>query len=257
MPKNLKKVVLILLFSVFLSPVNNAYSAEDWDFKLTPFAWLTSISGDVTARGMENEVDVSFGDIWDTLNFALLFEFEAMYKEKYGFYISPVYMKLKDERDGLLFEFDSELDSLILEGGFIYNLLNSSTGNGNSKIDFLLGGRLWYMDVNLDIEGPMGGKTSVNGDKTWFDFLTGLRFVYEYNKFAFVARTDLGGFNLGFSSDISWNIGAFVGYEVFDNITPFIGYRALYADYDDGSGNDRFAYDAWTYGPVLGFQFAF
>lgn len=257
MKKEAKLFLSILLFLSVLVPVNNSYASEDWDFKFTPFFWLSSISGDVTANGMESDLDVSFEDIWDTLNFALLFNFEGMYKEKYGFFISPVYMNLKDERDGVLLEFDSELDSLIVEGGFIYNLLNNPSGDHNTKIDFLLGGRLWYMDVELDIEGPMGGKIGVDEDQTWFDFLTGLRLVYEYNRFAFLVRTDVGGFNLGFSSDISWNLGAFVGYEIYKNITPFIGYKALYADYDDGSGDDRFAYDAWTYGPMMGLQIEF
>lgn len=63
---------------------------------------------------------------------------------------------------------------------------------------------------------------------------------------------------LGFSSDFSWNIVSVIAYELpWYRITPIIGYRALYDDYSDGSGNDRFAYNAWLHGPVLGVAFRF
>ena len=36
-----------------------------------------------------------------------------------------------------------------------------------------------------------------------------------------------------------------------------LGYRALYDDYDDGTGNNRFVFDAWMYGPIIGLNFNF
>ena len=69
---------------------------------------------------------------------------------------------------------------------------------------------------------------------------------------------DIGGFDLGFSSDISWNIEANFGYELpWYKLTPIIGFRALYDKYDDGSGDNRFLWDSWMYGPQIGLAIRF
>jgi len=77
-------------------------------------------------------------------------------------------------------------------------------------------------------------------------------------KLFFQLRSDIGGFGASFSSDISWNIAAYLGHELpWYRITPYIGYRGLYDDFDDGSGNDRFEWKTWTYGPQIGIGFRF
>lgn len=35
----------------------------DWEFALTPYAWLVNLNGEVTARGITSDVDESFGDL--------------------------------------------------------------------------------------------------------------------------------------------------------------------------------------------------
>ena len=258
MSKNILVSIWIYTCLLILLPVSYVYSAEEWDFKATPYFWLSSLNGDVTVKGIKSDVDASFSDIFDDLNFGIMFQLEGMYKEKYGFYINPMYIDLESNKNGQIVDIDTDLNLLILEGGFIYNLINTSSGNlnQNTKLDLLIGGRLWDADVDVNTTGPAGGM-HVGSDKTWFDFLAGLRLIYQYKKFDFIAKTDIGGFDLGFSSDISWNGGVYIGYELYKYFSPFIGYRALYADYDDGSGNDRFVYDAWMYGPLLGFQARF
>ena len=74
----------------------------------------------------------------------------------------------------------------------------------------------------------------------------------------FSARADIGGFGVG--SDLTWNLVGLLGYE-FDLLgapaTVLGGYRVLYQDYENGNGSDKFAYEIYTYGPILGLKVVF
>jgi hypothetical protein len=135
--------------------------------------------------------------------------------------------------------------------------IGNGEGNPESKknatltADLIGGGCFWWMKNTINIKGSLGVfDTSVSGSDTWFDFMIGGRAQVEMNKFFFELRSDIGGFGLGFSSDISWKIVRNFGYELpWYQITPVIGYRALYDKYSNGSGDNRFEWDAWMYGP--------
>ena len=96
------------------------------------------------------------------------------------------------------------------------------------------------------------------GDEGWFDFLVGIRAKWQAtNRLFFTGRTDIGGFGFGFSSDIAWNLVGLVGVDITDWMQGLIGYRVFYDDYSDGKGDNRFVYDAWMSGPMVGINFVF
>jgi hypothetical protein len=115
------------------------------------------------------------------------------------------------------------------------------------------------MSTDVDIKLKNTTPTHVGGDKDWLDLFVGGRLIADLTKnVPFSLRTDIGGFGFGFSSDIAWNLVSYIGYKLpWYGITPAIGYRVLYVDYKDGSGNNRFVYDTWTHGPILGLAFQF
>jgi len=67
-----------------------------------------------------------------------------------------------------------------------------------------------------------------------------------------VTRGDLGGFGVG--SDLSWQVLALLDWQPWKHASLVAGIRGLGVDYENGSGLDRFAYDATTWGPLLGFS---
>lgn len=44
---------------------------ETWRFKATPYLWALSVDGNTTVKGQKSDVDMSFSDIVDKLNFGL------------------------------------------------------------------------------------------------------------------------------------------------------------------------------------------
>jgi hypothetical protein len=233
---------------------------------------MMGLNGRVGVRGQTVDMDVSFSDIIKNLDFAAEVHMEA-WRDRFGFFIDVTYSKISLKEDVQLrldrtIKIKNVTEFFLGEFGGFYRAgtwpVGAGTGGSESKtntsftLDLIGGGRYWWMDNTIDITGPAGVlDPQFSGSESWFDFIVGGRVKLDINKFFVALRTDIGGFGLGFSSDISWNIAGYIGYELPHGITPIIGYRALYDKYSNGSGNNRFLWDAWMYGPQLGVSFQF
>ncbi len=246
-------------------------SPNKWHFTVAPYLWMAAMNGKLGVRGQTADIDIPFSDILDNLDMAGQLHVEG-WRDKFGFFVDATYMKIVVRGDAQL-EQDQSLDIksttefFLGELGGFYRVGTwpfappSATYKNKTKttvtFDIIGGGRYWWMKNKLNINGPVMD-SDFSGDESWFDFIVGGRVIFDINKFFVSIRSDVGGFGLGFSSDISWNIAGYLGYELpWYKITPIIGYRALYDKYDNGSGDDRFLWDAWMYGPALGVAFKF
>ncbi len=250
-------------------------NSKHWEFLLAPYVWFTGINADITVNGATADVDASFFDLAKDLDFAFMFHGEAWWKRKFGGFVDTVYSKLSDSGDISLPNSNSVDVGLtsklfILEFGGLYRAGTWDIGSPYNSfvqkakpsvtLDFLAGGRYWYLKNELDIHGPLGMLPSeIDKSRKWVDFIVGGRVGLNfYKKLTFEVRSDIGGFGLGSSSKIAWNIVSAIGYELpWYRITPLIGYRALYDDYSAESGSNRFESKFWLHGPVLGIAFIF
>lgn len=242
--------------------------SNKWHFAILPYLWMMGINGKTAIKGRTANLNVSFGDIWDNLDFAAEVHIEA-WRDRFGFFIDTSFAKISLKKDVDL-RFDKTLTAKFItrfflgEFGGFYRAGTWPLGGAGSKtntsltLDLIGGGRYWYLKNELDITGPIGLNPNISDSQSWFDFIVGGRINLAINKFFVQVRSDIGGFGLGFSSDISWNIAGYIGYELpWYKITPIIGYRALYDKYSNGSGNNRFLWDVWIYGPQIGVGFQF
>lgn len=240
-------------------------SGKDWQFSIMPYLWMSGINGHVTARGIRSDVDVDFSDIIEHFDFGVQVHAEGMWKSRYGFFIDPTYLKISSKKD-IALPNGGEVDKVtmkqwLVEVGGVYRLgewpgERGAKGN-RAALDALVGGRFMSTDVAIKLKDT--SPTYVSKDKQWLDLFVGGRLAANLaDKVPFTLRSDIGGFGLGFSSNIAWNLVSYIGYELpWYGITPAIGYRVLYVDYKDGSGSSRFVYDTWTHGPILGIAFQF
>jgi hypothetical protein len=148
-------------------------------------------------------------------------------------------------------------------------------GVGQTAFDALLGGRYWYQraDLTINLNGTLNvayydlelsrDRTKAiarSGVVTWVDPYVGFRVRHKLAPRQDVSlEADIGGFGLG--SRISWQaLGAYrFEFATTGNIgwAGVVGYRALYVDYAQGSGNTRFEMDLLQHGPVLGISARF
>lgn len=251
-----------------------ASDPKDWEFVVAPYLWMSSLKGDITVKGIQSHVDLGFIDALKHLDFAFAFHGEVWWKGKLGIFVDPYYARLSDNQEVELpdFNINAKLTATtwIVEFGGLYRVgawpIGSPYNNFVQKtnpivvLELLAGGRYWRLKNEIDIEGSRGVLPSeVDVTKNWVDPFIGGRIRLELAKKLFLqVRADIGGF--GIVSDFTANIYPSIAYELSWHgvgIDPFVGYKALYVNYDTGSGNDQFQYKTWMYGPLLGVAFRF
>jgi hypothetical protein len=88
---------------------------DPWHFTLAPLLWASAVDGNVTVRGHKANVDVSFSDIVNHLDGAVMVYLELR-KKKFGFYAQPNYMKLTADGDAGPLSASDTMKIWIVEG---------------------------------------------------------------------------------------------------------------------------------------------
>jgi len=256
--KKLKGVIALVILLVLFAPLAIADNASkidtgtnsdtspsnNWEFSLAPlYLWAVSIDGDQTVKGNKADLDVSFSDIFDNLDGALTIHFEWIYRQRWGFITDLNYIVLNPEDSTPLGDIEIDFTEILFELAGFYRITK-----GTHAVDGFGGLRYTSMDVDLDLPEPL---PDVDGSKDWVDPFIGLRWQWKFaEKWGTNLRGDIGGFGIG--SDLTWNLVGIVDFKPWEHTSLFGGYRVLYQDYSSGSGDNKFAYDATMYGPILG-----
>lgn len=254
-----------------------------WTFRITPYAWATSLNGSQTIRGRTFDVNASFIDIIDnTIGdggslVALMLDMEAR-NGPFALLADFIGEKITVNRSGLTSRSVApevrgtlgaaaslQIQMAIVEGGAAYEIGHL----GPVAFDVLAGARYWYqkMDVGLDLAGMVDlGDLRVTGTRAiarsgsvdWVDGFAGARARFDLAPGHHVElRGDLGGGG----SKFTWNALAAYAYDFTtkNNVTysAVIGYKALYVDYVQGAGRNRYEFDMLQHGPVLGLSIRF
>ena len=122
----------------------------------------------------------------------------------------------------------------------------------NVEVSATAGLRYQHFKGDLSIDPARFPGIDREGTQDWIDPIVGLSLQYQINDRWFVnALADVGGFGVG--SKITAQGFASVGYMWTPSISTALGYRAIYADYE----NDGFVYDATQHGlfTSIGFHF--
>ncbi len=218
---------------------------NDWRITIAPYAWLTSLDGNVTVRGIKANADADFfDDILGDLSFAGMILAEVQ-KDRVAFNVNFVGARLESSNNNI----DTKQDSVNLGLSAAYFLIDeprSDDGGIGYRLAPLVGAHYTCLRAEIDV----GNFRTVESNENWVDPIVGLRGSLDLsNRFAIAAEGDVGGFGVG--SDFAWNGQIYGTYKtslfgVSTNLSA--GYRALSQDYDDGD----FEYDVTTYGPIIG-----
>jgi len=234
-----------------------------WEFEVIPYLWMAGLDGAVTVRGREAQGSASFSDLSSNLDFGAQAHVEAR-KDKWGIFFDVTYMDFSASGQTIrppipgTIEAEVSLTEWLIELGGLYQVAKWSLEKEKAiYLDMLGGGRYWELDMDLTLSNPdLGRSFKRSGSEDWIDPFVGLRLRANLSeKFVLALRGDIGGF--GVSSDFSWNASVVLGYKITHLLSAWVGYRTLSVDYENGSGNDKFVYDATMHGPMLGVSFSF
>ena len=260
-------ILAVSVPAVFAEEKPDAHSG--WTFLVAPYLWAISMDGNATVRGLKVDVDAGFSDIWDELNFAFMLAYEAR-KGNWGLWGDTIYANLGNNNVSGplgLTNIDPTINVLWQGLGGFYRLGTWDLADAPAKqtpavtVETYFGLRYTYMDLKLDFDGVFKDRINdVSKDKSWLEPLLGVRTIWDLSRrWTATLAGDIGG--IAFGSDFAWDALGLIGYRfnlfAEDNAKVLAGYRALYQDYKDGSGRDKFKWDVTLHGPILGLAVQF
>jgi hypothetical protein len=261
-------------------PREEEMSARRWVLSFTPYGWLVGLNGTSTVKGRTTDVSVDFSQVLDHLDGPPWMSYVEARNGRFALYNDTIYAPLGADASrtkslgGLSLDatLGADIELTIIEVGAVYEIAKWWHGGGggafarSTAIDLLAGARYWHQDasINLALTGTLNtAGLSVTGNRAigrsggvdWVDPLVGLRLRHQLAPGQeLVLRGDIGGFDVG--SQFSWNVLAAyswrIGVHNGATYSGLLGYRALSADYEQGSGATRYEYNATLHGPIVG-----
>lgn len=216
-------------------------SAQQWDWKLTPYLWAAGLEGSATVGPVNGDVSVSFSDVLDILRGGGLIRLEAQ-ADRHGFYGDLVYLRLKEEeaRDTVGGQLELKLDAVIAEGAYFYRI--------GEQYALEFGVRYW--DFETTLRPALVAEVRRANDFT--DAFVGFRAEFDISEqWDLLFRGNVGGGG----SDFSAGLQADFRRSFANGNTLDIGYRALDIDFEDGSGLLTTGLDLSMHGLAIGYTF--
>ena len=234
-----------------------AQSEDEWEFMLTPYAWLLGLNGSATIKGQESIIDQSFSDIIDAANIVLEGRLEAR-KKSWTAMFDITYAQLEDDAELGSIDIDATTDMALVFAGAMYRFLDEQPveGKGGLKVDGFFGISYTSLKVDLDVSGP---PPDVDEKEDWVDPIVGLRSHWNFSeKWGATLESLIGGFDMFDGSDLVTMNTALMTRHFGPGKVLFFGWRTLGIDYDnDKSGSDKFDLNVTMNGPIVGFGFSF
>jgi hypothetical protein len=215
---------------------------DTWNWRFAPYVWMADLDLSTKVKGNDVDVDVSFSDILDALNYSFQGVLEASNGE-WSFLLDNTYMSLT--QDGTLspgpgsgVPIDADLAMLISEFAALRRLSENSP--------YEIGAGIRYVDLREDVH--IGSLPGLHDDQSVTDGLLVGRASWPLDdRWRFALYGDAGAGD----SDFTWQAAANFFYRV-NGWSVALGYRVL--DYDMGGSNDT---DIMLKGVTIGADFRF
>jgi hypothetical protein len=216
-----------------------------WEVAAAVYLFAPSLEGSVGVDGLGPvDVDASFSDLFDYLDFAFMAVAEAR-RERIGIFGDLLYTKLSTHATGPGGLLSASLTNQLIVGTLMgeYRVIEQ----GKTSVDLMAGARIWGVTADVSLGGLSG-----DDDEYWVDPMIGVKGRAQgASRWYLNGWAMIGGF--GVSSDIDWDLFGGVGYEFNDRFSFVAGYRGIGVDYS----NDGFVFDVVEHGPILGGVFKF
>jgi len=245
------RIALIPIFSCGLVAARSASAQVDTTgrthFYVTPYIWLSGITGDVGVRNLAVHVNVPFADVLKVLKFAAIGGVEARRGPWLGS-LDMLYVSLGAAKS-VAIRGDTGSFSLKQRETILQPMAGYSIGDSRWALDLLAGVRYWNLGMTLDVDRPRA-QNERSGSRGWVDALGGARFRMVATPHVHVV---LGGDAGGGGSKGTWQAHGSVGYDVSSSVTVGLGYRYLDVNYD----RDDVLFDTHTHGLAFGAMWRF
>jgi hypothetical protein len=226
--------------TLLIAPASTAF-AQDWTWSVTPYLWGPGIDGSIAIGPLSAEMSIDFGDIVRQLNNAALVRVEGR-NDEHGLFVDITYLSLDydDAKEQTGRSIDLELDSLIVEGAYVYHLSERNAVE--------LGARYWNLESALIPTTGEAAARSVN----WMDGFVGFRSVSEIGiNWSWLLRVNFGTGG----SDLTAGLLVDFRRKLASGNSIDFGFRAIDLDYEKGTGLAALLLDMSLQGLTIGYTF--
>lgn len=219
--------------------------SDEWKYSGSLYLWGAGMSGE-SATG--DDIDISFSDIIDNLDFAYMGNIAAQ-KGKWGFQADLIYLAVGnkpnvDLREGLTLS-NVKVKAWIVTPTVTYRVMESD----KLSLDLMAGAR--YLDMKADLTVSPYPEVSSSG-AAW-DGIIGLKGTVDLSEKWFMPfQFDVGTGD----TDMTWQAFAGIGYQ-YENVDLIAGYRYLDWDFDDDDKGGGTFNDLTISGPIIGAKYRF
>ncbi|MEX0285660.1 MAG: hypothetical protein AB3N23_13715 [Paracoccaceae bacterium] len=245
-PKTFLKTATSITALSFATIVPGMASAQQtWDFTGFIYAWGAGMDGTTTTG---QGISMSFGDIVDSLDFALMGALEAT-NGQWAFFGDAVYLQIAEGKNaafgpGIPANADARVKGFVFTGGAGYNVVNSS----QSRLNAFGGFRHTQLDTTANL-AVAGGSRRTTANLTNWDAIIGLRGTQTLSdRWTLAYYADVGTGD----SDLTWQGVLSFDYQI-NNWDLSIGYRHMTWDIS----NSPVMSDLTFSGPFIGAKFRF
>jgi hypothetical protein len=224
-----------------------------WEFELTPYIWLPSVSGNFRVGDTDVDVDSGGGDFAGNLKGAFASQFEAR-KGKFAFMIDESYAHLGIDgtaRGPLATPYTVEPTMNLFEAGMGYTLFSKASKDAGARpvvsLEVIGGVRVVFVKIQLQagdaviFAAPSGNASQiglpgpvldVEGSRTFADGFIGNRLKFRpHPKFTVNLNYTVGGGG----SKFAWSVNALGDYRFNKLLSVSGGYRVLDINADRSS----------------------
>ena len=208
---------------------NTATNDSNWHVAVSPYLWLTGVSGIAGAQPLTVGVQASPADLLSHFRFGLMGFTDISYKR----FLAPIdliWVRLGDDQalPPTLLGINSanfKANETILTPKIGFRVIDSQ----KLKIDALTGFRYWYLGETLNFSPSILGK-NFHQSQDWTDPLVGGRIRMPLSpKVAINVAGDVGGWGVG--SQIDYQIAGVLSYRMNPKWNVEVGWRYLYVNY--------------------------
>ena len=256
---------------VFQQVDGNAYAGPSattrgtWAL-IAPYAWAAGVNGQIGVGNQLVNIDITPGQVLANLgkvDGALMLHSEVG-RGDWGFILDANLIRAGTSVTTAPAQVDVVLQQTLIEALGTYRLIEMSDSwvEGKSATVDLLGGvRIYEFSNNLTVRpfNPMQPTVPLGMSASWVDMVIGGRAKAPITKNLDVfGRADIGGFGVGSSSILAWNLIGGIDWKINQCASLSAGYRELNINKTGtGAAGAPFVFDAKLYGPFMAFVFQF
>lgn len=233
---------------------------------IAPFGWVPGINGQVGVGSRTMNINFTPGQALShisNLDGALMLHAEAG-KGDWGIIFDTSLVRASTSVATAPAQVDVTVQQTMFEGLGMYRFVEMPDYFVEGKlmtVDLLAGGRFYEFGNLLTVRpfDPTLPAIPLNLSATWVDLVFGGRArVPVTNSVDLFGRADIGGFGIGSSSTLVWNLIAGADWKINSCSSLVAGYRELNINKSGGGVNGTaFDFNAKLYGPFLAITFQF